>query len=235
MYKVTIFGVEYVAPLSLWCSTLPPIFALVVLLASPWLRLPSQSIPVFLDMLCIHQEDLNLKMAGIRSLAGFLAHSESLLVLWSDQYFTRLWCVFEIAAFRRYQPQGSVIMLPICFAVTHLVGVVMWWVVMVCYNFLIVVTDLPSAYIFIVTALATFLPAGVLQLFLRRMMRNKLSLKTQLLSFDCREAACQDAVDRECIMASIVSWFGSEDAFNEYVSGTMREDVEKDMFASPID
>ena len=43
VYKVTIFGVDYVPPLSLWCSTLPPIFALVVLLASLWLRLPSQS------------------------------------------------------------------------------------------------------------------------------------------------------------------------------------------------
>ena len=61
-------------------------------------------------------------------------------------------------------------MLPIGFAATHLVGFVMWWIVIVRYNFLVVVTGLTSVYSFSVTALAVFLPAGVLQMFLRRMM-----------------------------------------------------------------
>ena len=36
---------------------------------------------VFLDRLCIHQSDEELKLAGVMSIGGFLKHSESMLVL----------------------------------------------------------------------------------------------------------------------------------------------------------
>ena len=72
-------------------------------------------------------------------------------------------------------------MLPIGFAATHLVGFVMWWIVIVRYNFLVVVTDLTSVYSFNVTALAVFLPAGVLQMFLRRMMQSVASPRTSVI------------------------------------------------------
>jgi hypothetical protein len=54
---------------------------------------------VFLDCACINQVDASKKMAGIGNLASFLGSSSTLLVLWDERYFTRLWCCYEIAAF----------------------------------------------------------------------------------------------------------------------------------------
>ena len=54
---------------------------------------------IFLDRICIHQKEEARKRDGILSLGGFLRHSRSLLVLWDSTYPTRLWTVFELAAF----------------------------------------------------------------------------------------------------------------------------------------
>eukprot|EP00613_Pedinella_sp_CCMP2098_P064436 CAMPEP_0171986880 /NCGR_PEP_ID=MMETSP0993-20121228/275098_1 /TAXON_ID=483369 /ORGANISM="non described non described, Strain CCMP2098" /LENGTH=809 /DNA_ID=CAMNT_0012639801 /DNA_START=51 /DNA_END=2479 /DNA_ORIENTATION=- len=53
----------------------------------------------FFDKLSIHQTDPSLKPAGIRSLGGFLKLSNRFVILWHSDYFTRLWCIYELAAF----------------------------------------------------------------------------------------------------------------------------------------
>ena len=54
---------------------------------------------VFLDRICISENDVNLKTATIFSLAGILKKSDQMLVLWDPTWSERLWCVFELAAF----------------------------------------------------------------------------------------------------------------------------------------
>lgn len=49
---------------------------------------------VFLDKISIDQEDEERKSAGIASLGAFLRHSENLVVLFSPEYFTRMWCCY---------------------------------------------------------------------------------------------------------------------------------------------
>ncbi|CAE8616584.1 unnamed protein product, partial [Polarella glacialis] len=53
----------------------------------------------FFDRLCINQRDAELKQAGIDSIGAYLRTSDSMLVLWAPEYFTRLWCCFELAVF----------------------------------------------------------------------------------------------------------------------------------------
>ena len=69
---------------------------------------------VFLDKLCISQEDEALKEQGILSLPGFLDQSEELTILWSGKYLTRLWCTYELISFlQNPQKRKSVHVIPV--------------------------------------------------------------------------------------------------------------------------
>jgi hypothetical protein len=57
--------------------------------------------------LCINQTDATLKQQAIDSLDLFLRFSRRLLVLWSPEYLSRLWCVYELATFVKIHPDGS--------------------------------------------------------------------------------------------------------------------------------
>ncbi|CAK9028257.1 unnamed protein product [Durusdinium trenchii] len=75
----------------------------------------------FLDKLCIAQHDLHLKEQGIRGLGSFLRCSRNLNILWSERYFSRLWCCYEVAAylkeggFRKPAVNGSILPFGGCF------------------------------------------------------------------------------------------------------------------------
>lgn len=59
---------------------------------------------IFLDKLCIRQDDPVEKQRDIDNIAAYLRNSDRLLVLWDPGYFTRLWCCFEFAVFlHRFQ------------------------------------------------------------------------------------------------------------------------------------
>ncbi|CAE7217345.1 Calmodulin [Symbiodinium sp. CCMP2592] len=67
----------------------------------------------FVDMLCINQEDKEQRQRGIDGISGFLKVSRELRILWSVPYLSRLWCVFELGAFRRANPSGKITLAPL--------------------------------------------------------------------------------------------------------------------------
>lgn len=73
----------------------------------------SRKTTLFLDKVCIHQRDPQAKILGIKSIGAILAHSDSMLVTWDKTYFDRLWCTYEMSAFRKANPEGRIIVLPI--------------------------------------------------------------------------------------------------------------------------
>ena len=66
----------------------------------------------FLDCACISQTDEEQKKEGVRNLGGFLHVSDELIVLWDEKYFTRGWCVYELAMYKTLRPDGKVKILP---------------------------------------------------------------------------------------------------------------------------
>eukprot|EP00439_Symbiodinium_sp_Y106_P070061 s19_g12.t1 len=78
---------------------------------------------VFLDRLCIPQDDEEKKSECIRGLASYLDRAQTLTVLWSERYFGRLWCVFELATFLRYRSERRIQVLPVEMSIlTLLIG-----------------------------------------------------------------------------------------------------------------
>eukprot|EP00929_Paragymnodinium_shiwhaense_P020084 TRINITY_DN13503_c0_g3_i1.p1 TRINITY_DN13503_c0_g3~~TRINITY_DN13503_c0_g3_i1.p1 ORF type:complete len:610 (-),score=34.89 TRINITY_DN13503_c0_g3_i1:385-2214(-) len=73
---------------------------------------------LFVDKLCIAQHDEQMKRQGIRALAAFLKKTRRIVVLWSPQYFDRLWCTYELAAwFRMKRKMSSVRFVPVALPV----------------------------------------------------------------------------------------------------------------------
>ena len=54
---------------------------------------------LWLDKLCIHQTRDGLKKQGVSKINEFVAQSDRMLILWSDTYFERLWCMCELGIF----------------------------------------------------------------------------------------------------------------------------------------
>ncbi|CAE8623546.1 unnamed protein product [Polarella glacialis] len=91
-------------PGSLWCILMGGCTCFATLVT--WARLFDLAESIrgtkffyFFDRLCINQNDAELKQVGIDSIGAYLRNSDSMLVLWAPEYFTRLWCVFELAVF----------------------------------------------------------------------------------------------------------------------------------------
>lgn len=75
---------------------------------------------IFIDLVCIHQQDPQLKAEGLLNLGAFLKRSKQLIVACDNIYWTRAWCVFEVAAFlKSHGNSAKIVIRP-----TALVGVI---------------------------------------------------------------------------------------------------------------
>eukprot|EP00929_Paragymnodinium_shiwhaense_P061937 TRINITY_DN30933_c0_g1_i2.p1 TRINITY_DN30933_c0_g1~~TRINITY_DN30933_c0_g1_i2.p1 ORF type:complete len:453 (+),score=12.17 TRINITY_DN30933_c0_g1_i2:86-1360(+) len=74
---------------------------------------------VFLDKTCIHQTDPELKRKGIESLSAFIAQSDKIVVVYTDEYVKKLWTVYELATFLILFPEKPVVVIP---TVTYCIG-----------------------------------------------------------------------------------------------------------------
>eukprot|EP00928_Gymnodinium_smaydae_P087855 TRINITY_DN72045_c0_g1_i1.p1 TRINITY_DN72045_c0_g1~~TRINITY_DN72045_c0_g1_i1.p1 ORF type:complete len:561 (+),score=55.79 TRINITY_DN72045_c0_g1_i1:178-1860(+) len=150
----------------------------------------SRNTTIFLDKLCIHQHDIELKMRGIRSIGAILARSSSFLVAWDPTYFSRLWCLYELSVFKYAMPKGSVVFLSISVGYM-LLGLILGEVVA---ELLIMVLDkvcyftihgLHVIYMFCWVFTSLFFTR-----YARRCVHDLFTLDSQLNKFSVKNASC---------------------------------------------
>eukprot|EP00438_Fugacium_kawagutii_P001849 Skav207824 [mRNA] locus=scaffold1099:22565:24325:- [translate_table: standard] len=214
-----------VVPASCWIQ----LFGLLGILGGCLLfpHLPSKSDHCFLDFACICQtEDFRMQQ-GILSISTFLAASDELRVLWSSALLSRLWCVFELAAYRKVNPEGRIIIAPIknetCACMMFL-----WWLVSSFGIWLFLtgsggVRNPISALLLILALFGTLIPASAYVIWHNH--KNSEQLRSQLANFDVMNVDCSNDFDRECIHDAIITWYGSLEAFSAHVQGPFSQEV----------
>jgi len=175
---------------------------------------------VFVDVVSINQADPELTKRGVYGLAGFLSKSAELRVLWSPPLFSRLWCIFELAAFRKANPNGRIVLAPLY--VEALFGILYVGLGCLMLTFLIIQQLGIGA---IVQSIVALCPAFPVVHYIRKTLQEKRRLLAELQRFDLEQARCLNEFDRDFIHARISEWYGSREAFTEHVRGPLYEEL----------
>ncbi|CAJ1336006.1 unnamed protein product [Effrenium voratum] len=205
-------------PLGLWMLVFSSMAQLAGLALSPYL--PHRKCDCFLDVVSINQHDPALTSRGIYALGGFLSRSKELRILWSAPLFTRLWCVFELAAFCAVNPSGRIQLMPQYFVAIALLSMVsMMALPMVLWGMRL---GIDFGWLHLPFTFAALL--GSIH-FGRRVSLQKQSLIEQLESFTLDGAECRLESDRGFIYEAVTQWYGGLDQFTELVRGPLRRQL----------
>jgi len=211
----------------------------------------------FLDKCCIHQTDQEKKMQGIQQLGGFLRSSHRMVILWQPEYFTRLWCVYELAAFHYINlgVSGLVDLLPLklpvlalslfCyhFAATAATVVLAPTLVVSEMHVTWVLENVPAAlhvpWMFMILSMFFFavytIPGFLLWKFCQSHMEDRKMLLKQLRGFRMDLAECQVESDREFIESKLKTWFGGVEEFELVIRTEVAELVAQRMqYSGPV-
>ncbi|CAE7370778.1 unnamed protein product [Symbiodinium pilosum] len=178
----------------------------------------------FLDCACIEQTDKARMQEGIRNIGGFLQSAEELHVLLSEPYLTRLWCVFELAAYHKLNPSGRITIAPVFVEVS--VCLLFAYLHVASWFFMALRTSAIGQTGWIWMVLACF-ACSLFPLVhaMRHICMYKQALLSSLGSFSFETLACANESDRLIIREAIVRWYGSVEAFSEFVRGPFRKVV----------
>ncbi|EER07363.1 hypothetical protein Pmar_PMAR020528 [Perkinsus marinus ATCC 50983] len=172
---------------------------------------------VFLDKCCISQTDIELKNIGIHHISSFLSRSDGLVILWSTDYFSRLWCVFELASFLRTHEPGRVTFISIIqtkFSTLVALCEAAILVTMTSIDLSAVSKQIESftpliLYLSLEAVVTIIISTIVCFIF----VPAKANLQAQINNFTVASAQCTLQEDRAFIRESIAKWYGSEAQF----------------------
>jgi len=210
------------------CSYVPELVFFFLLFSLHWFR-PKMA---FLDKMCINQNSIEEIRRGVQALPNFLHHSERLVVFWSTTYFTRLWCVYELARFLATHSANQMDFRPLSLCVLMIMANIASEAMFICidvmeylepefrnivwYFSMGIGSDedemTPDEY----NLIAWQLPIPLIIIFVftvifLRLLRNgceaHLLLKSQLQQFSFDRAICANENDRVAIENDLGRWF----------------------------
>eukprot|EP00929_Paragymnodinium_shiwhaense_P078249 TRINITY_DN40524_c0_g1_i1.p1 TRINITY_DN40524_c0_g1~~TRINITY_DN40524_c0_g1_i1.p1 ORF type:complete len:562 (+),score=55.16 TRINITY_DN40524_c0_g1_i1:181-1866(+) len=164
-----------------------------------YLRIPGES--VFLDKVCIHQTDLELKKRGIQSLSAYIVRSSSIVIVYTNEYLRRLWTVYELATFLILFPNKPVVLLP-----TDLSALILMATFALSVQCLLSFVTF-SEQVGIVARLASHcFPAVVAACYLRSQARHLDEMQRVVDTFTVAKTCCACEDDRPLVESNIVSF-----------------------------
>jgi hypothetical protein len=171
------------------------------------------------------------------------------VVLWEPKYFTRLWCVYELAAFIHINDGDCrrVKFVPLKLSVFAIFLSLFWsiWTLAVCFvpawtlshprHVEWMAEAIPEAaqymYLLLVcVGLGFFVYITIsppLWAFCKWYMKDLKELFHQVRSFEFEGAECSEESDREFVREQIKRWFGDVAQFEQYVRTAVAEHVEE--------
>lgn len=173
----------------------------------------------FLDKCCINQTDPILKRRGIEALGVFLAKSDVMLILWSPDYFMRLWCAYEVAVYMSLESLNDsqrrrVVMIPlelVTFA-TLVFGLDLV-IQIVSVNFFFQETNgLPEWATQLTASAIAALFAAFAYFFSYRWQKDQAFLRKQLAEFRLSQVECSDPADRPLVLRDIAKRYATRDS-----------------------
>ena len=186
--------------------------------------LHSNTTRCFVDKCCINQTDPVLKRRGIEALGGFLARSEVLLILWSPDYFKRLWCAYEVAVYMSLKKDGNrrrVIMIPL--ELVHFAMMVFALdlvIQVVSVNFFFQADGGMPQWATQLTAIGiSSLFATFSYFFAYRWQLDQLFLRKQLAEFSLSQVECSDPSDRPLVLRDIAKRYSEKSNSSDELLG----------------
>ena len=217
---------------------LPMAMFFVVLFFGQQLSAGRCSPSVWIDRLCIHQTDLELKAEQIKSVPTFVVRSSRMLILCDGSYFERLWCNLELATFARHGGVEKVDVLPLwlapwllcCILLELLSANLMDLSQLVFPNWMLtmdnhimglaatlvggnpVLMGFVGWLVIWMTSSMSTLPASIPSFFSFRMkIRHHQLILDQMADFDVRAAKCSEPSDRDAIERQLQEVFCEQD------------------------
>ena len=136
----------------------------------------------------------------------------------------RKWCVFEMAAYRAANPTGRIRLVPLFLEVTILaLWTSVYFTTWLMYVAAAIQSPLNATFPFPIAPIA-LLPMLVAAHTLRRFIAEKQTLVEGLANFDVDKSECRLDFDSQFVNTAIEAWYGSRDAFNQYVRGALRKE-----------
>ena len=166
----------------------------------------TKPVECFLDVACIPQDSDDARAQGIANLGALLDRSERMLVLLDKEYFTRLWCVFELAAFAKRAGMHRVQIMQLHAAVIEWTVLGMWG----CINVLFVLLGpwIPTgSWEFQLFFIPVFGPLLMVQFRAFQWAHASQQAVEQLRNFRLQDALCQGEEDRAAILGLIAAWY----------------------------
>ena len=212
-------------------------------------HLVGKSRSLFLDIACIRQDSDAAKANGIATLGAVLDRSERMLVMCDAHYFTRLWCVFEVAAYTKRAGAARIDLLPLHepLRILGMMADVAFYMTFSSIIFCVLNTVAPELLDYLmggnfaimgpVMWLVLGTPAQIFVLVAQMEAYRGRRAVSELVRFTLADAQCHSDSDRAELQQLIAKWFtesheGGEDArrlgfhrFEQFVRHTLAPSV----------